>query len=92
MITKRIADAVTAIAESIKHKPRFVVVKGGITSSDIAVKAFSTKEACIWGQVAPGIPVWKLGKGSKYPGMAYVVFPGNVGNKNTLYEIVSSLR
>lgn len=92
MITNRIADAVTAIAECIGKKPRFVIAKGGITSSDIVVKAFGTREACIWGQAAPGIPVWKLGEGSKYPGMAYVVFPGNVGTKNTLYEIVKSLQ
>ena len=91
-ITKRIADAVTSIAENIEVKPRFVIVKGGITSSDIAVKAFRTKAACIIGQVAPGIPVWKLGKESKYPGIAYVIFPGNVGTKNTLYEIVNSLQ
>ena len=92
LITNRIADAVTAIAGSIEKKPRFVVVKGGITSSDIAVKAFHAKKAYIWGQAAPGIPVWRLGKESKYPGMTYVIFPGNVGTKYTLYEIVNSLR
>lgn len=92
IITNRIADAVTAIAKNIQVKPRFVVAKGGITSSDIAVKAFCAKDAYILGQVAPGIPVWQLGKQSKYPGMAYVVFPGNVGKKETLYEIVRNLK
>ncbi len=90
-ITNRIADAVTGIAEGIEMKPRFVIVKGGITSSDVAVKAFRTKKAEIIGQAAAGVPVWKLGTESKYPGMAYVVFPGNVGTKDTLKEVVEEL-
>lgn len=92
IVTNRIADAITTIAAGIEKKPRYLIVKGGITSSDVAVKAFCATKATIWGQVAPGIPVWKLGEGSKYPGMIYVIFPGNVGTKNTLYEIVGSLQ
>ena len=37
----------------------------------------------ILGQIAPGVPVWKLGEGSKYPGMPYIIFPGNVGDTYT---------
>lgn len=91
-ITNQIAKAITTIAENINNKPKFVIAKGGITSSEIAVKAFQTKEAVILGQVEPGIPVWKLGKDSKYPNMPYVVFPGNVGNEETLYKIVTALK
>ena len=27
-------------------------------------------------QALPGIPVWRLGPESRFPGLAYVVFPG----------------
>jgi uncharacterized protein YgbK (DUF1537 family) len=36
------------------------------------------------GQILPGVPVWRLGPGSRFPGAPYVVFPGNVGGKNAL--------
>lgn len=91
MITRQIADAVTEIAGGIDIKPRFVIVKGGITSSDIAVKAFRTKRAKILGQVIAGVPVWRLGEESRYPGLAYIIFPGNVGDKDALKTVVQEL-
>ena len=43
------------------------------------------------GQIRPGIPVWLTGPESKFPGMPYVIFPGNVGMENTLLEVVEVL-
>ena len=43
------------------------------------------------GQILPGIPVWKTGAESKFPGMAYVIFPGNVGNEDSLRKAVEIL-
>jgi len=91
IITKRIADAVTDIVRKLDVNPRFIIVKGGITSSDIAVKALHTDKALILGQAYPGIPVWKLGENSKYPGIPYIVFPGNVGDADTLKNIAERL-
>ena len=91
IITNRIADAVTQIVEKIETLPKFIITKGGITSSDIAVNALRVKKALILGQVYPGIPVWKLGEDSRYPGVAYIIFPGNVGTKTTLRDIVNKL-
>ena len=65
--------------------------KGGITSSDIGTIALKVKKAKVLGQVESGIPVWELGKESKFPGMAYIIFPGNVGEVSTLREIVEEL-
>lgn len=41
----------------------------------------------VLGQVLPGVPVWKLGPEARYPGMAYIVFPGNVGDTDALVRI-----
>ena len=49
------------------------------------------KKALVLGQAAPGIPVWKTGKESLFPGLSYVIFPGNVGGADTLRIIVETL-
>ena len=46
----------------------------------------------ILGQILPGVPVWKLGAESRFPGMAYVVFPGNVGTDESLAEALQQCR
>ena len=86
-----ISDAVQSFAANLKTKPAFIIAKGGITSSDVGVKALRVKKALVAGQAAAGIPVWKTGLESKFPGLAYVIFPGNVGTETTLKEIVEEL-
>ena len=44
------------------------------------------------GQIQPGIPVWKLGPESRFPGLPYIIFPGNVGSDDTLKKVVKILR
>lgn len=68
------------------------MAKGGITSSDIGVKALSVKEAYVLGQIQPGIPVWKTDADSKFPKIPYVIFPGNVGETDSLRKVVEILR
>ena len=43
------------------------------------------------GQILPGIPVWKTGSESRFPGLSYVIFPGNVGQEDSLRIIVEKL-
>ena len=76
---------------SLAVRPRFLVAKGGITSSDIGVHALQVRRATVLGQALPGVPVWKLGAESRYPGMSYVVFPGNVGDEDGLRSLVENL-
>lgn len=90
-VSVRISDAVTSIIARLQVVPRFIVAKGGITSSDVGTKALRVKRATVMGQIAPGVPVWMTGPESKFPGMPYVIFPGNVGEKTTLRDIVSVL-
>ena len=86
-----ISDALTSIVNRINVRPKFLIAKGGITSSDVGTKGLSVKKALVLGQVAAGIPVWKIGAESKFPGMSYIIFPGNVGNVDTLKNIVEML-
>jgi uncharacterized protein YgbK (DUF1537 family) len=92
---KRISEFISALVGSLSTTPSFLIAKGGITSSDIATKSLGVKRARIMGQLLPGIPVWKLGRESKYPGMPYVIFPGNVGDDKALlsaYERIKGIK
>lgn len=90
-LSVKISDAVTSIVTRLKVRPNYVVAKGGITSSDVGTKGLQVKRATVAGQIKPGIPVWRTGAESKYPGISYVIFPGNVGTKTTLREAVEVL-
>jgi uncharacterized protein YgbK (DUF1537 family) len=90
-IGQRISDSLVAIVRAIRVRPRYLLAKGGITSSDVATKGLDVKRALVLGQILPGVPVWQLGPESRHPGMAYIVFPGNVGGPGALAEIVGML-
>lgn len=86
-----ISDAFTEIVRRLTVRPRFLIAKGGITSSDIATKGLGLKKAMVMGQIQKGIPVWMTGEESKFPHMPYIIFPGNVGDENTLRDVVNLL-
>lgn len=88
-IGSTIAKALVSFLQNLEQKPRYIIAKGGITSSDMATKGLRMKRALIVGQAAPGVPMWRCDEPeSKWPGINYVVFPGNVGNNDSLYEVV----
>ena len=90
-LATQISDGVIRIISSLKVRPRFIVAKGGITSSDVATKGLSIQRAMVLGQILPGVPVWRAGPESRFPSMPYVIFPGNVGGEDGLLEAVQKL-
>ncbi len=90
-LSVKISDAVQSLVGRLKVTPSFVIAKGGITSSDVGTKALGVKRALVLGQIRPGIPVWKTGEESRFPGTPYVIFPGNVGEDSTLKEAAEIL-
>lgn len=86
-----ISNSLVQIISKLSTAPKFIIAKGGITSSDVGTKALKVKKAKVMGQIEPGIPVWMTGNESKFPGLPYIIFPGNVGEKNTLNTIVNKL-
>ncbi|KAL6920638.1 hypothetical protein ACHAPO_004675 [Fusarium lateritium] len=92
-IGSTIAKALVSFLQNLEQKPRYIIAKGGITSSDMATKGLKMKRALIVGQAAPGVPMWRCDEPeSKWPGLNYVVFPGNVGHNDSLYEVVRQWR
>ena len=90
-LSVKISDAVQSLVGRLSVTPAFVIAKGGITSSDVGTKALAVKRANVLGQIRPGIPVWQTGEESRFPLTPYVIFPGNVGDDETLREAVEVL-
>lgn len=90
-IGARLAQAVSAIVHAVTVRPRYLIAKGGITANEVATRGLGVHRAIVRGQLLPGVPVWHLGAEAKFPGMNYVVFPGNVGSANSLAEAVTRL-
>lgn len=90
-LSVKISDALTGFVTRLAVKPSFIVAKGGITSSDVGVKGLQVKRATVAGQILPGIPVWRTGAESRFPGIAYVIFPGNVGDVDSLRKAYRKL-
>lgn len=90
-LSVNISNAVTGVIAGLHRKPKFLIAKGGITSSDVGTKALKVRKAMVLGQVQPGIPMWRTGPESKFPGLSYIIFPGNVGEADTLKKIVELL-
>ena len=91
-IAAEISNALVGVVRAQTDAPAFVVAKGGITSSDVGVKGLGVRRAEVLGQIRPGVPVWRTGPESRFPGIPYVVFPGNVGDENDLRRAVEVLR
>ena len=92
LVGSRISSGLAEIVRRLTTRPRYLITKGGITSYDIATRALNVKRAICIGQILPGVPVWELGESSKFPGLKYVAFPGNLGESDWLSQAVAKLR
>jgi uncharacterized protein YgbK (DUF1537 family) len=90
-IAATISQALVYLVNSMSITPRYLIAKGGITSHDLATRGLEMKRSKVIGQLLPGIPVWEMGEETKFPKLLYVVFPGNVGDKYALKEIIKKL-
>ncbi|SEQ86050.1 four-carbon acid sugar kinase family protein [Microlunatus flavus] len=93
----RIARTVSgAVVEVVRrtlaaHPPRFVVAKGGITSSDVATSGLGIRRAVVRGPMLPGIVSLWQPVGGAAAGIPFVVFAGNVGDDRSLLDVVRVL-
>lgn len=90
-IVNAVSQGLITVVRSLTVRPRYILAKGGITSSDAATKGLQVKRAMVLGQIIKGVPVWRLDKESKFPNMPYIVFPGNVGMAESLTEVIQKL-
>ncbi|KAJ5925760.1 hypothetical protein N7454_007270 [Penicillium verhagenii] len=99
-INNLVANALVHIVRHLSVCPRFLLAKGGVTSSDVATAGIAIKRARVLGQAAPGVPVWwcqgaedlksrdQGGREVNWTKLPLIIFPGNVGDEETLAEVV----
>lgn len=88
-----VAKALVSFLVGRTTKSRYVIAKGGITSSDMATKGLKMRRGMIVGRAAAGVPLWRCDEASaKWPGLPYVVLPGNVRSDETLFDVVKGWR
>jgi len=66
------------------------VAKGGITAHDVAVRGLGIRRATVAGQLFPGlVSVFRpVEAAPEVVGAPYVVFAGNVGDENSLADVI----
>lgn len=92
-IARAVSDAVVYVVRRTLgiNPPRFVIAKGGITSSDVASRGLEIGRAIVRGPMLPGIvSMWEPITGPAQ-GIPYIVFAGNVGNDQSLADVVDKL-
>ncbi len=90
-IGHQVSQALAEIVAGVGVRHRYILVKGGATSGIVATNALQVRRAWSPGQASPGVPVWMLGEEARHPGMACVIFPGNVGGEDALTQLVTRL-
>lgn len=93
----RIARTVSAAVVAVVNRtlktvpPRFVLAKGGITSSDVAAHGLEIRHAIVRGPMLPGVvSLWEPVEGPA-KGIPFIVFAGNVGDDQSLAEVTRKL-
>jgi uncharacterized protein YgbK (DUF1537 family) len=92
-ISRAVSAAIVGIVQNVAREvtPRFVIAKGGITSSDVAALGLGIRRATVLGPMLPGIvSLWRPMDGPAL-GLPYVVFAGNVGDDEALVHVVATL-
>lgn len=92
-IARTVSAAVVAVVNrTLKtFPPRFVIAKGGITSSDVAAHGLEIRHAIVRGPMLPGIvSLWEPVDGPA-KGIPYIVFAGNVGDDQSLAQVTRKL-
>ncbi len=88
---ERIAVNLARVLGELRSLPDAILTKGGITSAVTAKEGLGAAAAWVVGPLVDGVSLWKvdLSSGDEIP---YVVFPGNVGDDDTLAEVVEKIR
>ncbi|RJT97396.1 hypothetical protein D6T65_13655 [Arthrobacter frigidicola] len=89
LVSQAVVDVVRATVAAAPV--RFVIAKGGITSSDVAAHGLGIRHAVVRGPMLPGIvSLWEPVDGPAR-GIPFVVFAGNVGDDESLADVVQTL-
>jgi uncharacterized protein YgbK (DUF1537 family) len=85
----RIAHGLARVLALLDPPPDVVIAKGGITSQVAFQQGLGVSEAMVAGPVATGVAEWRAEVDGRR--VAYLVFPGNVGDEGHLTALVRAV-
>lgn len=94
-IARSVSDAVVQVVQGLRSaRPAWVIAKGGITSHEVALNGLGIEQAEVAGQFFPGqISLFHpVQAPEEVLGCQYIVFPGNVGSRESLADVVERLQ
>ena len=83
---QQVSDFLVDIVRQLPYTPGYLVGKGGITSHDLLTKGLGIRTARVLGQIISSVPCVMT---KEFP---YIIFPGNVGNEQSLREVYEKLK
>lgn len=83
---QQISNFLVSIVRNLPFTPAYLIAKGGITSHDILTKGLDVKIATVMGQLIKNVPCIMT---NNFP---YIIFPGNVGDDNSLANAYLKLK
>ena len=88
LVSEFLMDIVRNLPETLG----FLISKGGITSNDVLSKGLSLRTSRVLGQILPGCSVVRCPSfHHRFPDLPVVIFPGNVGDDNSLAKAYQHL-
>jgi uncharacterized protein YgbK (DUF1537 family) len=93
-LARRVSSALSqVVGKALSTQICWMVGKGGITAHDVAVTGLKMKRGLVRGQLLPGgVSLIEPEDADRCAvGMPYAVFPGNVGMRSSLADVVSIL-
>jgi len=80
-----VSDFLMAVVSNLPKTLGFLISKGGITSNDVLSTGLSLRTSRVVGQILPGCSVVCCPHDHpRYPDLPVVIFPGNVGDEQSL--------
>ncbi|KAL6237477.1 hypothetical protein BDW75DRAFT_228666 [Aspergillus navahoensis] len=90
-IGSTIGAALVLFVRMLIPRPRYIIAEGGATSWEAACKGLRMRRIQVFGQAAPGIPLWQCSEvTSNFRGIPHIVFPRNAGKVDTLRDLVAA--
>jgi len=88
----RVSDFLMEIVRNLPRGLGFLISKGGITSNDVLSTGLSLRTSRVVGQILPGCSVVCCPHDHpRYPELPVVIFPGNVGDEQSLAKAYTYL-
>jgi uncharacterized protein YgbK (DUF1537 family) len=85
----RVMGGIVSAVRELAGRVDAVVTKGGITAAEVIRRGLGARAARVLGPAFVGVPVWRLGPGSR--GETVVIVPGNVGDADLLASAVAGV-